>query len=99
MVAPCSSCEHASHVRDIQGRRYEFVLSYPRIGNYCHRCRKVCDGTPKIKEISMQTPISELSNGVFDVYDANGKAIARLGFGNYLSMDIAIGQFEVRGFP
>jgi len=47
----------------------------------------------------MQTPISELSNGVFDVYDANGKAIARLGFGNYLSMDIAIGQFEVRGFP
>ncbi|MGG2021716.1 hypothetical protein AB1J88_16925 [Pseudomonas sp. S8] len=74
-------------------------MSYPRIGNYCHRCRKVCDGTPKIKEISMQTPISELSNGVFDVYDANGKAIARLGFGNYLSMDIAIGQFEVRGFP
>ncbi len=41
----------------------------------------------------MQATISELPSGVFDVYDGNGKAIARLDFGAYLSRDIAVGRF------
>lgn len=41
----------------------------------------------------MQMTIDEIPNGIFDVYDGNGSAIARLEFGAYLSMDAAVGRF------
>ncbi|MEE4916243.1 hypothetical protein V2K41_18385 [Pseudomonas alliivorans] len=41
----------------------------------------------------MQMTIDEIPNGIFDIYDGNGSAVARLEFGAYFSMDAAVRRF------
>ena len=41
----------------------------------------------------MHMTIEEIPNGIFSVYDGNGREIARLEFGAYFSMDAAVRRF------